>query len=423
MEQFSLINYLKNNIEIDINKFNYLKYTLEKEVYYYSNQFKSSTDKESINFETFKLNIKTFLIDLVKLYSTLKTNPNYFKKTILSNASFNFDKELKNQDFHVLYPVNSFRRNATLGSSLEIFKSYKIINSKLKNANFNDLISNEFLECIDIYVGKLTKYYKSLDLSALIVSNDVDFFEQINISIFENQKRPSFIFLHGLPGIYHIPITNYVLVWGNRIKDNFINAGYNSENIFVVGHPYYQKKINFQLRNSLNNILVLSKPMSFEAEFYKTHLFDRGNCILYLLTIEKTLRLFGVKNVRLRLHPSENLLWYNEFINRSFFIKDDLPLSKSLVNSTLVIGPTSTVFLESIYYGVNFLIYEPSIDNIDMGGNKIRYPFDGSNPKVPVAKNETELKLLIKDKILIDGSIFNEFIDTPFNLKPLISLI
>ena len=63
--------------------------------------------------------------------------------------------------------------------------------------------------------------------------------------------------------------------------------------------------------------------------------------------IGKVLKELGA--VELRMHPSENPDWYAKFIDTKFLIDQD-KLSASLANSTLVIGPVSTLFIDAINF-------------------------------------------------------------------------
>ena len=142
-----------------------------------------------------------------------------------------------------------------------------------------------------------------------------------------------------------------------------------------------------------------------------------------MLQIQNVLTNLGVKSVRFRPHPAENPNWYLKILDLSFFKLDMDNLENSLKKSTLVIGPTSTVFLEAIYWEVNYVIYEPSQNNINLRGLKLYPPFDGFYPEFPVAKNEIELKSVIENKIKVKFSIFHKFIKTPFDLSFIKDLI
>ncbi len=72
-----------------------------------------------------------------------------------------------------------------------------------------------------------------------------------------------------------------------------------------------------------------------------------GDIILYLYRIQKVLTAFGVRSVRLRPHPSENRNWYTKYFDPNFFKLNPYDLETSMKKATLVIGPSSTVFIES----------------------------------------------------------------------------
>jgi hypothetical protein len=150
---------------------------------------------------------------------------------------------------------------------------------------------------------------------------------------------------------------------------------------------------------------------------------NRANLILYLYSLEKILRRFGIKSVRFRPHPSENADWYLKFLNKDFYKLDRGNITESIQKSTLVIGPTSTVFLESLYYGINYVVYEPAIKNIDLVNCPLVPPFDGEDLKVPVAKDETGLEYILKNKVMVDPSWFDDYITTPFDLSFVKNLI
>jgi hypothetical protein len=124
----------------------------------------------------------------------------------------------------------------------------------------------------------------------------------------------------------------------------------------------------------------------------------------------------GIKKVRFRPHPSEDSQWYLRFIDKDFFIPDVSNLTDCLKSSSLVIGPTTTVFLESIYQGINYVIFEPSKNDYDVLDTPLVHPFTGSDKRIPVAKKVEELESMISNKIKVDASFFNDYIKTPFNI-------
>jgi hypothetical protein len=232
--------------------------------------------------------------------------------------------------------------------------------------------------------------------------------------------------LHGLPGRYNQIDDNrsdYLIVWGEKIREHYIKVGINPNKIFISGHPSYKQPELTKLKFSFDSVLILTKPLNGVHMSDGVILGNRANLILYLYSVEKILKRFGIKSVRFRPHPSENASWYLKFINNNFYKVDKGNLSESIKKSTLIIGPTSTVFLESLYYGVNYVVYEPAIKNIDLINCPLVPPFDGTDSKIPVSNDETELEYILKNKIMVNPTCFNDYITTPFNLSFVKNLI
>jgi len=313
-------------------------------------------------------------------------------------------------------------------SNIKMFIQTMKIKRRLFYWNFKEITSKDFIDMILGYKKKLKKFIQDNNIKALFVNNNVNFFESLSIDIFEELGKPSFEFVHGLPGAYSgVPSKrpNYKLVWWERMKENFIKIWWmDSNKILISWHPYYNTLSDKELRFGLDDVLVLCKAfgwwwsvMAFPDLSYSI-VWDIWNSIWYLYSVENILKKHWVKSARLRPHPCESINRYKKFINTDFFILDEEPLSQSLTKASLVIWPSSTVLLEAIYYNVNYLLYEPQDkDKIDLMNRPLITPNDWSDPKVPVAKNEDELDEIIKFKKRADKTIFNDYIKTPFDIS------
>ena len=420
MEQFYLFDYLKNNTDIDKSKLDLLKHELDQRIYYYGQHFKYPREKDANRVLDLRRRLYYFLKDILTFYLMAKVPRKNGVKTVVSNAYFSVNEKLAGLGLNVLRPMHNLVMGQPTIGNFKILKEFIAIDKKIRNGDFNELLSGDFFKKIDLFIDHSAEYYKSIRADALIVPNDAAFFEQLNIKIFKKLGKPSFIFLHGLPGRYNIydeNQTDFLIVWGKKIKQNYVDIGFDPEKIIVSGHPFYEKLPPGSLRYGFDDILIISKSLNGAPHWDGARLTDRGNLIVYLNQIKDSLEKIGVKRARLRVHPSENIDWYFKFIDQNFFTADNLSLQNSLKKSTLVIGPTSTVFLESIYYGVNYLVYEPTLNNIDISGYAPVPPFDGLDPKVPVTKNEVELQQILRRKTTLDRTIFNDYIDTPFNIR------
>ena len=391
-----------------------LQYEINSRIYYFGNNFASPKERK-ISVKERSINFLSYLYRKVKTKSIKKSN-----NLIISNAYFSVNDEIKKNGFEVAIPWWTIKKGGSYIKHQKIEKLFNEINGSLKNDTIPDLISETFINKIILFKKLLKDFIEPTEIKAIILSNDLGFFERVFIDAFKEKEILTFIYLHGLPARYNYIDDNradYLIVWGDKIKNNYINAGVDGNKIIVAGHPFYNSNKFSKIQFNLNDVLVISKtkcgtPLSSDNVI----LSDRGNCLIYLEMIKEVLFSYGVKKVRLRLHPSESENWYSNNIDNVFFELDNNSLKDSLKNTSMVIGPTSTVFLESIYAGVNYLIFEPQEDGLDILKNKVVDPFDGVNNNLPVAKSVKELSCLIRDKKTVSGQILKDYFTEKFDM-------
>ena len=424
MDKIYLLDFVKEKFKSDPVLFDALKYEFDRRIYHYGDQFKHPFN---INSKNISQNLRRILKRgylISKIIST--SNKSICKPRILSSAYFTLNSELSEMGYEVFCPTWSLTKGKNVFPDLELYEGAHKIETILRRASFNYLLSDNFKVEVEKFKKQLTLSLKKHEVKAVIVANDLGFFENMLIDVCKQIKIPSMIFLHGLPGRYNSiddNKTDYLIVWGEKIKQNYIDYGFNPDKIIVSGHPYYKKFKPGALAFSLDNILVLTKPMCGGQHSDKVRLTDRGNAILYLLSIEKVLRRFGVKSVRMRSHPSENSEWYYKYIDKNFFRTDSRELHTSINDSSLVLGPTSTVFLESIYNFKNYVVYEPVKNGVDLFGYELIPPFDKKDTRVPIAINEIELSEIIEKRLTVKSEVFCDYIKIPFDLNEINELI
>lgn len=414
----SLFKYITKSEKIDDQLYDNLRYVLESKVYYYGNHF-LYPDEKSTGRESARRRMKHVLRTIYAYYRLSRKKNNSSGIKVLSNAYFTFNDELQDLGFNVLSPNWSFAKNSRhLFGNVPFHKATEVIRKQVFDSEFSYLISDSFADEYYRFRQKLTDLVVEENIASLVVPNDVSFFENLAIQVFRELKRPSFIFLHGLPARYNIideNRTDYLIVWGERIKEHYIDMGFSPEKILVGGHPLYKKLATKEVRSALDNVLVLAKVGTGSPHSDGVRLYDRGAQIVYLLQLQKALQKKGVKSVRLRFHPSANPEWHFQYIDRQFFIPDFQPLSASLKNASLVIGPSSTVLLESIYHGVNYMVFEPVEDGVGLCNDELVAPFNGKEEGVPFADSSAELEKLLTDNVKIDTRVFERYI-SPFDI-------
>ncbi len=415
-DNISLIKYLKS---YSSNKYfiELLEYEINKRIYYYGDNFINPWKSTKSFREKMWANVHN-IYRLINSSYNKQRNPEIF-----SNAYFNLDSLTKEKRINIVIPFWSFRREDKYIANIKYQRLFNRLDRIISRGNVGELISSSTFALVDYFIKESKNIIRKRNFIAAFFSNDLGFFDRLFIDIFKQLDILTFIFLHGLPGRYNSIDDNradYLTVWGNQIKQNYIDKGVKEDKIIVSGHPLYKKEISSaELRFDLKDIVVLSRSISGSPSSSNQEYIDnRGTCIIYLLIIKDCLMKFGVPNIKLRLHPSENPRWYSKHLNDSFFKIDSMSLSELLKSSSLVIGPTSTVFLEALYYGVNYIVFEPIHSK-----NSLVNPFDGSNQKIPVAKSENDLFHFLKNKIAVKRSVFSEYIRPDYNFDKILEII
>lgn len=402
-----------------------LRHEFDLRFYYYGRHYKYSQEEK----QEFGYTIKEMLVNAgIDFFVFLNQHSQKNNKiNILSTAYFNIQDKMTCDHINITRPPWQYNKNSANIFDYSIYKKAKQLKKAIRYATFNELWSDAFIEKIIAFEVELKLFIKSNNIQALFLPADVGFFEKLSIKVFKQLNYPTFIFLHGIPGGYTTSENNrtdYLVVWGEAIKRNFINAGIPTKKIIVSGHPCYNIRDINKLKFGLDNILIITKSQQGAQFGGRYVLRDRSNLITYLLLIQTALQKIGVQKVRLRPHPSESSKWYSDYVDTNFFVIDYQPLALSLERSSLVIGPTSTVFLESLLKGVNYIVFEPRLpEGTGFDGNILVPPFNGTNEKVPCAETIKELHNIIAFKKEVDVTILKDYISPSFKYDEIINLI
>ncbi len=416
----NLIDYLIENSDKQKSRWiDLMRYNIGIHIYGYGDQFKNSKIN-SFFFNTFRDYIE-FLAIKIHFVKNQKKD-----KKILSSAYSEWNNNLELEGYSVFNPVWNLRRNFKIETSLKLYLLTKKIKNSFHVKDFNYLISDEFILLLEKFKNLFKQNCIKNNYRGLIVPQDVGFFEKLAIEVFKELNLPTIFWAHGgMPSRYDKVFgnrTDFSVQWGDKQINAFVEKNYDKSKFRVSGHPYYIKKPK-NLRFGLERILVLTKSLTRMSPENKIKLEDRGNAIMYLLSIQRILEKIGINRVFLRPHPSENYNWYKKFIDNTFYDEDKDDFSNSLNKSTLVIGPVSTSLIDAIQHSVNYIVYEPLIKNTNIYGKLPTPPLDGKDSKIPIANSEKDLeKILIKRK-KIDLDVYDEFLKTPYDLSFLKKII
>lgn len=420
-----LIKYLRDNEGDSLRKkyIDFFKIELDWHIYngdiHISKPYYKNAERKN------KVKIFEFFQFYNALYGNDKVNPDNLN--VLSTVFFPNEAKIEAMGFNLISPVwQPMGRKNVFGDSKTI-KWHKDIRNRIKTANFHSFLNPEFHAGLEDFQQHLINEYRKKDLRALLLNTDQYFYSKYFIDVFKKLEKPSIVFSHGLPGVYSPDVDNrsdFLMVWSEKIRQNYINAGFDPSKIKVTGNPKYNTIAkNKELRSDLSDILVVPSSIVWHQDEYDTTVVsDKSSVILYLYKVQNVLQSMGVKKSRYRVHPSINKQWVHTFLDQDFYIQDNESLQDSLGHTSLVIGSTSTLLLDALIAGVNYIVFEPVENNINMMGCKSVPPFDGSEPKVMFCNTEAELEKMLKHNALTDYTLVHDYMQE-FDLRILKDII
>jgi len=420
----NLLDYLiKNSDKYTARHLNLIKYELGGLTSHFGDHFSSPIEGGRKNLLRDNLIVDYIEFFAIKLF---KNKQDFNKKKVLSSATSLWNNHFKDMGFHVERPPWNIRRDFQIECSLKLYLLTKKIKRKLKRNNFNYLISKDFFLIIDEYKDLLKKYCLKNSYDALIIEQYNGFFHKLISEIFNELNKPIIFWHHGgIPANYDVNHQNradYFVLMGQRQVDDYIKVGYSPSKFLVAGHPEYNEAIS-SLKFDFDEVLIITKAIAGYNPLENSNLQHRSNSLLYLKSLKRVLQKLGVDNVFLRPHPSESFDWYSKFIDTKFFKKSKPVLKDCLNTATLVIGPISTTIIDSLYNGVNYVVYEPIIDNHTILGNLLTPPLDGKDSRFPVAHCEKKLEHILTKKNKICKSFYLELVKTPRDISFLKKII
>jgi hypothetical protein len=424
MERY-LVDYLRDNAKTPLARkyIEMLKVELDWFIYNYGEHISHTHHRSR------KHALKEKIYNQLVIYSALYMHPQKAEKNVLSSIGFpDFKSQVTNLGYNMLTTILQPASYKQVLGNKNLCKMLKYKNDAIAHGCFNDICNETFFNQIDQCRRDMLKLLQAYPIKGVFLFTDEYFESKLLIDVAQDLNIPTFDFLHGLPGIYTQDVdshTDYLMVWGQKIKQNYIDAGFNADKIIVVGNSKYgsyEKHKN--LRNSIEDILVIptSSIQWHQHSWEEPLLIDRSMIVLYLYEVQHVLERLNVKHARFRPHPSLNIDWVYGFLDTNFWSKDTQPLKESLNRASLVIGATSTVMLEAIMNGVNYLVFEPQEKGKDILRTNPIPPFDGKDEKLHVAFNENDLYYLLISKYQVNTTILDDYMQ-PLDLSPIKKLL
>lgn len=332
------------------------------------------------NQKTLKKGLKNLIVNKLRFIFHVKSKfSSKSKNVIISNAYV----DLKVNETTSLLPpwMYSLKKDTCL--SMQVVSAIKKIDKEIEKESVKLILSSNFIELLSIYEEQFLKLLKEKNVKALVFANDLGFYENLSLKIAKKSEISSFVYLHGLPARYNNIDDNradYLIVWGQGIKNLYVASGVSEEKILTLPHPIYSNYEQTKLESNFDNVLVLSKAIS-ATPCISTELVlpDRSTVLFYLELVKENLKKLGVFKASLRLHPSEDPDFYNKNMPDEFFSIEKRTKDESLLKATLVVGPTSTMLLDTIKAGKNYILFDPVNDGLTLEGTPLVAPFTGDS--------------------------------------------
>lgn len=384
----------------------WMKYALDNRVYYFGQHFKTPYEARP-----FKVRIRT---RLTSLYQRMKTVAVSYNGAVISNAYFNVADYIKREGYQVVLPPWQ-TGNITKAAQETLYK--------MMYADFNEVIlSDEYQQSVYSLKDELKDFFIKNHTPFVLLANDLAPIHRIAIDVCKEIGVPTGIFLHGLPARYDSvddSRADYLFVWGEKIRENYIQAGCKAS-IIVTGHPNFSSFTISELKPE--NVVVLSRSINGAPSISDRHCVDeRGICLQHIYAVETALKSVGVNHAVLRLHPSENPDWYAKFMDNSFYELDTNPLSYTIGHAKMVTGYISTVMLDTVLNGIPCYPYVIDKDS-NIFADIIVPPFCNKS-EFPTANTVKELADNVKMGHSVTKDHFEGYINPTFDAKQITQYI
>lgn len=404
MKDYSLYNFYK---EISVARvaehLDLIEYVIQEDVYRSGDHLKPRNPTKLKFFSNILL---TFAAQVFAQFTVKR--PRTVKYRGFSLSSSTYDCHFLDGEYSIDRAVWAPKRDVPSRFKLRLWVSYLRIRWCFNFSPRRFLIDEKFIDMVSQLKKQLIELVEKEQYSFLFVSDDLSFEARLLISVFDELGMPSFLLAHGgMHSFYGNGMderTTYLCQWGQLQVDGFVENGYDVTRLFNVGHPSYIKKKG-PLRSSLDSVLVLTRSCTAARIEEVKEIEDRGKAVAYMLELQSSLQSLGVERVRYRPHPVEESDWYSQFLDPEFFKLDNDSVGVSLNKSSLVVGPISTMMVDAVCRGVNYVIFEPLEDAKNILGATTISPMLSRPADYPWAKSREELESTLKQgrKISKDG--------------------
>lgn len=332
------------------------------------------------------------------LVSELLTNKNNF----LVRAHLNLQKSwiIKNK-YVPFYQFTSVFKNNKISSEIEkIKKDWEIKSGNTKNKivlkKIMDLLDEKFSLAVGI-IDEISSLAEKKKINLFILDDGTDFFQKLVIGVCDKYGIPSVILQHGLIGGEVRPIGKYVMAFGEKSKEKYLNFGFDSERVIITGAPQYDSFTFNGGSNKKNKKILYVVDAVNNEELVAGHHITKKNQKEILKSLFRVMKknfpgyelvIKGRKNWDLN-----GLIDYvakeEGFTNYSFFVDAD---------KNALLGSADVVIIHYTTMGIEAMLFGKPVISYEFEGMKKWNVFSRMN-NVKFVYNEKELSRAIKKSL------------------------
>lgn len=229
-------------------------------------------------------------------------------------------------------------------------------------------------------IEKILKY-EQIDL---VISTTSPRFEQASFIAANALNIETLEILDLFANIFPLPEANNIVVMNQNVKEKLISRKLKNKQYYALGQPAIEntkqlvKAMNSKLlkkKMNLNNnktiVFMTQKMVQFNDDLSIGDDIEYKYILGNIFSIMKKINKMHSVNILLRIHPSEDIEEYGEYLNTHSYVKylnNDLNLNESLAISDIVVLHSSTVGVEAIVSNKQVFTYKHERD--------IKYPCD-----------------------------------------------
>jgi len=326
------------------------------------------------------------ILGLTSSYKYLLNSFDDFNVKSVSDYSFLFD-DIINEilKYGLEFLDDNYTPNGLVTKEQTIFyiglSFYDLVQREGKKRAYELYKTKKRQAFLPISIMKEILKYENVDI---VVSTTSPRFEQASFMAANELGVQTLEILDLFAEIYPLPEAKNIVVMNESVKDGLIKQNLKHKSYYILGQPAIENTqnliktidINFiknkiEIDDKITIVFITQKMVQFNEDISIGHDIEYKYILDNLFSIIKSIKKSYAINILLRVHPSEDIKNYEQYLNENKYVKyinAELDLNETIAVSDMVVLHSSTVGVESIVSNKIVFTYKH--------GQDIRYPYE-----------------------------------------------